>query len=497
MTDNKIQLIPDAHLLLSSLRSVGYKTETAIADIIDNCIAAKSTEIHVDFVWDQEQSYISIYDNGLGMSEEDLFSAMKIGSSDPLKSRDPNDLGRFGMGLKTASFSIGKKLRVVSKNNSKISTCCWDLDYIEKVRNGRWDLFVNDIDLNFIESKFTLFSRSNSGTLVIIENLDQLVDIEDLDRSKRNFYKTIDRDKSNISLIFHRFIEEDQLHIYFNSLLIEAWNPFVLDNSATQELDGDCDVNNQIYVYPYVLPHKSKFLSDDAFNKAGGPKGWNAHQGIYVYRNRRLIVYGTWFDIVKKEPAFNLARIRIDMNSEYDYDWKIDIKKSVATPPLYYKDRLENVIVRCTAQSAAVYNYRGTYSSKNTNQKLSFVWEQRKNNLGKFSFYLNKKHPLLNKVFTQLSEESKNMLKAYLHLVESCAPFELSGISNYIPETKLSNAGLSKAKEKDIADAKELISNLVSNNFSYEEISDLILGIPKFYYIEDELKTILKESFNV
>ena len=104
---------------------------------------------------------------------------------------------------------------------------------------------------------------------------------------------------------------------------------------------------------------------------------------------------------------------------------------------------------------------------------------------------------MLNKVFTQLSEESKNMLKAYLHLVESCAPFELSGISNYIPETKLSNAGLSKAKEKDIADAKELISNLVSNNFSYEEISDLILGIPKFYYIEDELKTILKESFNV
>lgn len=112
---DKIELLPDAHLLLSSLRSVGYKSETAISDIIDNCISAHATEIHVDFVWSEEKSCILIYDNGEGMDHETLIASMKIGSADPSMVRNNDDLGRFGMGMKTAAFSLGKKLSVFSK----------------------------------------------------------------------------------------------------------------------------------------------------------------------------------------------------------------------------------------------------------------------------------------------------------------------------------------------------------------------------------------------
>ena len=137
MVIQDVELIPDAHLLLSSLRSVGYKVETAIADIIDNCIGAHSTEIHIDFTWNEEKSSIAIYDNGDGMDKDFLISSMKIGSSDPAIKREAEDLGRFGMGLKTAAFSMGKKLRVITRKSGLYSTACWDLDYIASLNDGK------------------------------------------------------------------------------------------------------------------------------------------------------------------------------------------------------------------------------------------------------------------------------------------------------------------------------------------------------------------------
>ena len=136
MNSNRVELAPDAHLLMASLRSVGYKTETAISDILDNCIAAHATEVHVDFSWNKEDSTIAIYDNGDGMEKCSLIASMKIGSADPSEKRMSDDLGRFGMGMKTAAFSMGKRLRVITKKENKISTACWELDYIENQQDG-------------------------------------------------------------------------------------------------------------------------------------------------------------------------------------------------------------------------------------------------------------------------------------------------------------------------------------------------------------------------
>lgn len=497
MSISNVELIPDAHLLLSSLRSVGYKVETAVADIIDNCIGAHSTEIHIDFVWNEEKSTIAIYDNGDGMDKDLLITSMKIGSSDPAIRRETEDLGRFGMGLKTAAFSMGKKLRVVTKQNGLYSTACWDLDYIAELNDGKWNLLIDDIEYKNIFKIYPKFESEQDGTLILIENLDRLIDPFELKKSKNSFYRTIEKVKNHVSMIFHRFIEEDGLTIYFKDEVVEAWNPYILNNSATQELSEEeyFDGTKYVLVQPYVLPHKTKFATEEDFKKAAGHRGWNAHQGVYVYRNRRLLVYGTWFDFIKKEPAFNLARIRLDMSSDDDYDWKIDIKKSVATPPLYMRDILERVISVCTVQSAKVYNSRGTYSKNPGAQQLGYVWEQRKNRIGTYMFYLNKKHPLLNKIFQQLDDIGKSDLRAYLSLVEGCAPSVQSGLTTYMAgQTEKRVSGNDPGKLADIKEAKEYIKRFFDNGFTKEEIASIILAMPNYKYIEDELTKIFEEE---
>lgn len=317
----KIQSIPEARLLLASLRSVGYNEETAIADIIDNCISAQAHEIKIQFDWEKKR--IVILDDGIGMSEKNLIENMRIGSSDPSKIRDEGDLGRFGMGMKTAAFSLGKKLAVITKFGAKVSNASWDLDQIPTIG---WNLIIRD------ENEIAEFSSQIGvqGTIVVIENLDRVIDIDDEKKAKDKFYRIAAKTEKHLALTFHRFIEEDGLVLKLNNNPIKAWNPFVLENGATQELSEESVFSDdgcvKMVIQPYVLPHKTKFASDDEYQAAGGPKGWNYHQGIYVYRNRRLIICGTWFDYIKKEPAYNLARIKIDITSASDEEWKIDIK---------------------------------------------------------------------------------------------------------------------------------------------------------------------------
>lgn len=370
----KIQSIPEARLLLESLRSVGYNEETAIADIIDNCISAKAHEIKIQFDWEKKRIVIS--DDGLGMSSKDLIENMRIGSSDPNQVRDERDLGRFGMGMKTAAFSLGKKLTVVTKSNSTVSNASWDLEQIPSIG---WNLIIRD------ESEISEFSSQidEQGTVVIIENLDRVIDTDDEKKAKNKFYRIANRTEKHLALTFHRFIEEDCLILELNDIPIKAWNPFIVENSATQELPEESVFSDngciKAIIQPYVLPHKTKFASDDDYQLAGGPKGWNYHQGIYVYRNKRLIICGTWFDYIKKEPAYNLARIKIDISSASDEDWKIDIKKSTASLPSYVREAVEREIDLCTEASARVYNSRGNYSKSNVSTpNLDYVWEQRK-----------------------------------------------------------------------------------------------------------------------
>lgn len=394
---------PHAKMLLVALRSVGYTNETAIADILDNSISGAATEIELYFDWDNRR--IIIADNGFGMDYQELMDAMEIGSADPNEMRPSEDLGRFGLGMKTASFSMAKKLLVISKKNSTISNAEWNLNTVAS--EDKWEISEYDESeiLMILESidTYTQYNNWKQGTLIIISELDRLIDETNIEKSKKNFYKMIRNIKSHIAITFHRFMEEDALKISVNGNKLEAWNPFWIKSPATMELAREelFDGKNEVVVEPYILPHKSKYNSEEEFKEAAGVKDWRGHQGFYVYRNRRLLVYGTWFGKFKKEPAYNLARIKLDMSADSDFEWDIDIKKSKATLPVAIEEQITQIAYLAIEKSVAVYNSRGVYNRKNTsnNTSLKYVWEQRKNISGNYMFYLNKKHPMLLKNF--------------------------------------------------------------------------------------------------
>lgn len=488
--------IPSANILLSSLRSVGYTPETAVADIVDNSISAGASTVNIEFDWINQR--IIITDNGEGMSDRDLINSMSIGSSDPLNERSIHDLGRFGMGMKTASFSLGKKLTVLTKNNGCINNASWDLDYVKV--SDKWEILIYEPSSDFISDLSNRILDYNHGTVICISVIDKVISYVS-SAEKKKFFKMIEDVKNHLSLVFHRFIESGKISIFVNNkdTPLIPWNPFTPQNNARQELEPEEVVENghKVVIKPYILPHKTKFSNDDEVKSAGGYKGWLQHQGFYVYRNERLIIYGTWFGLFKKEMSFNLARIQLDIYSDSDFDWQIDIKKSKAVPPAYTDNIIRLAAEKAVRQSVKVYNSRGTYTVHKDNvnaPQLSYVWEQRKDSRGAYSFYLNKKHTLLNKLKSTLNKEQKDTLTAYLNLVEKCSPMELSGVNDTI---NIKKESLSEDEYNVlVCQAKLLISVLIGNGISKEEIRSLFQQMPDYIVLLDNYDKIHSEVCN-
>ncbi|MFQ7574706.1 MAG: ATP-binding protein [Lachnospira sp.] len=485
---------PHAKMLLVALRSVGYTNETAIADILDNSISGAATEIELYFDWDNRR--IIIADNGFGMDYQELMDAMEIGSADPNEMRPSEDLGRFGLGMKTASFSMAKKLLVISKKNSTISNAEWNLNTVAS--EDKWEISEYDeSEISMILESVDTYTQYNNwkqGTLIIISELDRLIDETNIEKSKKNFYKMIRNIKSHIAITFHRFMEEDALKISVNGNKLEAWNPFWIKSPATMELAREelFDGKNEVVVEPYILPHKSKYNSEEEFKEAAGVKDWRGHQGFYVYRNRRLLVYGTWFGKFKKEPAYNLARIKLDMSADSDFEWDIDIKKSKATLPVAIEEQITQIAYLAIEKSVAVYNSRGVYNRKNTsnNTSLKYVWEQRKNISGNYMFYLNKKHPMLLKILSGMDENAQKELKTYLSLVESYSPTMLSGVMDKETDFVVSD----EDKKREILNIQEKIRIYRMLQYDDVEIYDTLYDSPEYLYLREDLKKIIEET---
>lgn len=485
---------PHAKMLLVALRSVGYTNETAIADILDNSISGAATEIELYFDWDNRR--IIIADNGFGMDYQELMDAMEIGSADPNEMRPSEDLGRFGLGMKTASFSMAKKLLVISKKNSTISNAEWNLNTVAS--EDKWEISEYDeSEISMILESIDTYIQYNNwkqGTLIIISELDRLIDETNIEKSKKNFYKMIRNIKSHIAITFHRFMEEDALKISVNGNKLEAWNPFWIKSPATMELAREelFDGKNEVVVEPYILPHKSKYNSEEEFKEAAGVKDWRGHQGFYVYRNRRLLVYGTWFGKFKKEPAYNLARIKLDMSADSDFEWDIDIKKSKATLPVAIEEQITQIAYLAIEKSVAVYNSRGVYNRKNTsnNTSLKYVWEQRKNISGNYMFYLNKKHPMLLKILSGMDENAQKELKTYLSLVESYSPTMLSGVMDKETDFVVSD----EDKKREILNIQEKIRIYRMLQYDDVEIYDTLYDSPEYLYLREDLKKIIEET---
>lgn len=353
----RADVTPYAAALIEGLRDVGYSLETALSDIIDNSITAGARRIEVLTETFADEPFIAIIDDGEGMTEDELVAAMRPGSKNPLATRDQPDLGRFGLGLKSASFSQCRRLTVISRKTGKSSAAVWDLDDVAE--RNEWSVQLPN-DLSAIPGVDRLAA---SGTLVLWEKLDRLTGGHTQDAAKRAevINQRLAESERHLRLVFHRFMEESKpLRILLNGRLLRPLDPFARQNPATiadpEEklplLRGD------VVIQSFTLPHH-KQMANASWEDIGGPEGHLKSQGFYLYRGRRLILNGTWFGLCRQSELTKLSRVRIDIPNSMDGDWKIDVKKSSAQLPPVVRDRLKKVIERIQDGSKRTYRKRG------------------------------------------------------------------------------------------------------------------------------------------
>lgn len=397
------------------MRSLGYSFDTAIADLIDNSVSAQAK--HIKILLDpSDDPQLIIFDDGKGMSSDALQEALRFGSRGPAETRDEFDLGRFGLGLKSASLSQCRRLVVVSKHDGALSGFSWDLDVV--IETGEWS--VMEYSQEDIEQLPTidLFNLVESGTYVLLQNFDRI------SASSHDVKKTLDglieTAEDHLSLVFHRIISEDKVNIIINGRPIEPRDPFLENHKSTQRLrEQTISIDDKkITLQPYILPHRSKLTKDD-MRKVGGSDDLRTNQGFYIYRCKRLIIWGTWFRLLGKDELNKLARVKVDIPNSLDEIWSIDVKKSTANLPDKIRKNLYGSIKESVFGSKKVIEYRGKL---HRDEDISYIWQRISDRDGGVVYTINRDLAQIQLLSGSLDQAGQRVLETLLQNVENNFP---------------------------------------------------------------------------
>ncbi|EMK3312231.1 ATP-binding protein [Vibrio vulnificus] len=447
---------PRASALLESLRGMGYSIETAIADVIDNSISAQAENISITFHWDHDRSYIAILDDGIGMNEANLEKAMKLGEISATSKRREDDLGRFGLGLKTASFSQCRSLTVSSITEESGFQCLrWDLDLLASQTDGSWLLIEGYIEQE--EYKQLPLLEQHRGTLVLWDRLDRAFPSS---VTENDFLDVIDSVQKHLSMIFHRFIEDGDITISINNRKLSSWDPFAKGHlaktwatSSTKLVNG-----NGARIECHVLP-KLEMLTDKEAEDLEGVNGWKEHQGFYVYRNKRLLVPGSWLRLGdthqwKPDDIHSLVRIQLDIGNLCDEEWKVDIIKSKVTPPHSIRESL----VRYASEArrrAQQTNKRSISRNQNiSDQTPDSIWNCTSDN----RYIIDRQHDAVVALSEQLSNIAQ--LNLLLSLIERQRPIQRMWVSE--PDEELTEDPIPEPSPEMHELLKVMYKNMIS-----------------------------------
>ena len=424
------ELIPHPSALIESMRNMGYRPHTALADLVDNSITAgaKNVRIEVAPMAGERPGWVRIEDDGRGMNRDELCKAMRWGGEGPLKKRDSKDLGRFGLGLKTASFSMGKRLTVVSKKDGAVNVLSWDLKNI--CETGKWMPIegVHEDDLQYLTGTIHDSSHGDaSGTVVLVTDLDKLrVDARTVEAEANNRSALISTIMGHLRLVFHRFLERKTLKLKFGEAQLKAWNLFGPTGAAEESswLKAEERVSDgRISVRTFILPHH-KDLTPEEHKMLAGPGGWNAHQGFFTYRADRLIVAGGWLGFSKPEEHCKLARVTVDLPNDVDESWGLDVIKSKITPPAILMGDMERIAKAARSGAMKRYGFHGEKEAPEAGDvegdaSARAFWKQIP---GKSSvlFRINRGHPLVEALLQNLDDPEK--ADAFIHSFERLLP---------------------------------------------------------------------------
>lgn len=372
------EIIPSAKRLIKSLRDIGYDFSTAVADLVDNSIEAGASRVDIVVEFYGNNSYVRISDNGKGMSNDNLKEAMRYGSE-----RDylEEDLGKFGLGLKTSSMSQCQRFSVASRINKtdfkKIAFFSWDLSHIEKT--NKWEILRPDEEdvIGLLSSPIS----DHAGTVVLWERLDRIIGFKNPHgEAARNKLIAMCRElETYLSMVFHKFLAKEvvgkSLDIYLNNNKIRSWDPFGRNEPKTRMLspikiklvhDGPI---NKIFLQPYILPTKDEFSSPEAFKHLSGPSNWNQQQGFYIYRSNRMIQSGGWCGLRTSDEHTKLVRIELNFSPALDDLFKINVTKMRVQLPIQIREKIEQAIKPLVLLARERYDHERKKLSKSSGNK--------------------------------------------------------------------------------------------------------------------------------
>jgi len=487
-----VNMPPDAPTLMWSTRAIGYTTPAAVADLIDNSISACATNISIQFV-SGDNGYISILDDGDGMSPKELRLAMKYGSRNPLQERSSSDLGRFGLGLKTASLSQCKKLTVVSKKKSKVSAYCWDLDHVLKAES--WELLELDEDDISVLPQISDLMALSEGTIVLWNKLDKIF-AGDEDK-EQGLLLRIKEVEEHLALTFHRYLQGEsglkKLTIKSNGIAIKPTDPFYISKSDEMPFEkipikyvaanGDTAIDNVI-VTPYILPFADS-LTQEELNALGGKEGLIKNQGFYIYRNKRLIVAADWFRLARKTDLTKLCRVKVDMPNTLDDIWTIDVKKSMAVPPEIVLRNLRRIVAPIIKAGKRKYKFRATREISSDRMQI-WVPEETRNGI---VYRINTDYPILKDVMNEIKDKRKML--TLLRVLEQNIPVNAIH-TDFYEDKKFAFEDVDVAYKNVMENLCDLLREILPDQRE-DEFNDLMSIMPfaeydiKFTDLEDRI----------
>jgi hypothetical protein len=407
-------VVPSVHLL-ESMRSVGYSLGAALADLIDNSITggATSVKIEADVL---DGTFVSIFDDGVGMSASTARAAMRLAGS--VGERTKEDLGRFGLGLKTASLSQARCVTLVTKQDGVTTGLRWDIDHV--LSGSNWSLLV--LDAREVEDipQASCLVAAPSGTLVVWTGLDLL--LGDALQPGKHLGGELEVARLSLSLIFHRFLGKKRgPAIAINGSKLTAVDPFLESNPRTLEThtEGVLIAGERVEVTAFTLPHHAGMRPVERARPQNS-SAMRESQGFYVYRNDRLISYGSWFGLATKSELTKQTRVRVDIPNSLDHLWRLDIKKSSAVPPASFRAHLKRIIDPILEKGRRVHTQRSRKASSKGDSV--HVWDRIDHDQGSVSYKVNLKHPLILALRDHLDGPTKSHFGEVLELIANNFP---------------------------------------------------------------------------
>ncbi|WP_281613139.1 ATP-binding protein [Flammeovirga sp. SubArs3] len=431
---NYCQANPNPEYLIKSIAEQGYTLDTALADLLDNSISAEANKIEIitDTSSSDENMRLYLTDNGYGMTESELEKNMHFPSSLMEANRNIEDLGRFGLGLKTASFSQTRKFTVLSrkKGTDKFYGRTWDVDYLKQTQE--WRMIINSS--NEVETLLKDYNRVlgltlnqfndyQCNTIIIWDGLRKFQNIIDPSKRAEALKNQLTFSTSEyLGIVFHKFIENG-LKIRINNIRVEAFDPFNSNEKngirslGRREREFGEDV---LGLEGFVLPNQA--IRDEnirtRFLPQSGKKGLLDLEGIYIYRGNRIIYFGGWNGLIKKSSRLQLARMMIDVENVNDDLLHLNVAKSQITIPFDLRRAVETYLEDLTKEAHVEYYNYGSRKRRDPKEKeLEFI-ERQPSSKGAI-YKVNLKTPLVNDLLSSLNDDQEKLFKKVLLAMNS------------------------------------------------------------------------------